>query len=426
MKQRNSYGIGVIGGGIIGLSSAYYLHQAGYRVTVFDQNRITDGCSFGNAGMIVPSHIIPMAQPGMIAKGLRWMLNSTSPFYVKPRLNLDLMRWGWLFYRHSTPEHVERAIPALRDISLLSKKLYQELAATANRPSGTLSPFGWQERGLLMLYKTAAAEHEMADEAAVANRSGIDAQVLSGQQVQDLEPDVRVDVRGAVYYPGDAHLNPGELVRALVTYLQKNGVQFVEEQTVTGFGTHGPRIDTIQTSKGEYTVDEVVVAGGSWSPELAKLLGFPLSLQGGKGYSFMLNNLSSSVRVPAIMLEARATATPMGSGLRFAGTLEVAGTDQSVNMNRVRGIVAGIGQYYPELPVVLPPVETVWKGLRPCSPDGLPYIGRVRRFENLTLATGHGMMGLSLGPATGKLVAETIASKPLSMDLAAFQPERFS
>jgi D-amino-acid dehydrogenase len=168
------------------------------------------------------------------------------------------------------------------------------------------------------------------------------------------------------------------------------------------------------------------VAGGSWSPELAKLLGFSLSLQGGKGYSFTLNNLNSSVRVPAIMLEARATATPMGAGLRFAGTLEVAGTDQSVNMNRVRGIVAGIGQYYPELAVELPAVETVWKGLRPCSPDGLPYIGRVRRFENLTLATGHGMMGLSLGPATGKLVAETIANQPLSMDLTPFQPERFS
>lgn len=426
MTQHNSYGIGIIGGGIIGLSSAYYLHQAGYRVTVFDQHRITDGCSFGNAGMIVPSHIIPLAQPGMMAKGMRWMLKSTSPFYVKPRLNLDLMRWGWLFYRHSTPQHVERAIPALRDISLLSKTLYQELAALASRPSGTFSPFGWQERGLLMLYKTAAAEHEMAEEATVANKASIEAQVLSGAQVQDLEPQVRVDVRGAVYYPGDAHLNPGELIRALVTYLQTNGIQFVEEQTVTGFGTSAARINTIQTSKGEYTVDEVVVAGGSWSPDLAKRLGLSLPLQGGKGYSFMLNNLTNTVRVPAIMLEARATATPMGNGLRFAGTLEVAGTDQSVNMNRVRGIVQGIGQYYPDLPVELPKVETVWKGLRPCSPDGLPYIGRVDRFENLVLATGHGMMGLSLGPATGKLVTEIIAAQPLSMDISPFQPGRFS
>ncbi|MEZ0540052.1 NAD(P)/FAD-dependent oxidoreductase [Fibrella arboris] len=413
--------IGIIGGGIIGLSSAYYLHQAGHRVTVFDQNRIVDGCSFGNAGMIVPSHIIPLAQPGMMAKGMRWMLKSTSPFYVKPRLSLDLMRWGWLFYRHATPDHVERAIPALRDISLLSKKLYQDLAS-----SGTLPAFGWQERGLLMLYKTVAAAHEMAEEAEVANRAGIAAQVLAASQVQAMEPDVRVDVRGAVYYPGDAHLNPGELIRALVTYLQKNAVQFVEEQAVTGFGASGPRIHTVQTSQGEYPVDEVVVAGGSWSPELARLLGFSLPLQGGKGYSFMLPDLTKNVRMPAIMLEARATATPMGTGLRFAGTLEVAGTDLSVNMNRVRGIVAGISQYYPDIPVDLPKPDAVWKGLRPCSPDGLPYIGRVRRFENLTMATGHGMMGLSLGPATGKLVAETVLNQPLSMDVTPFRPNRFS
>ena len=412
--------VGVIGGGIIGLSSAYYLHRAGQRVTVFDRNCIVDGCSFGNAGMIVPSHIIPLAQPGMIAKGLRWMLRSTSPFYVKPRLNADLLRWGWLFYQHANARHVERAIPALRDISLLSKKLYQELAADDN------FAFGWQERGLLMLYKTAAAEHDMVEEAAVANQAGVEAQILTAQQTQTLEPDVRLDVRGAVFYPGDAHLNPGELIRALVAYLRQNGVQFLERQTVTGFETRGSRITRIRTDAGDYPVDEVVVAGGAWSPELAKQLEMRLPLQGGKGYSFMLKNLTLNIRVPAIMLEARATATPMGRDLRFAGTLEVAGTDQSINLNRVRGIVEGIHQYYPDIPVTMPAVETVWKGLRPCSPDGLPYIGRAGRFDNLTMATGHGMMGLSLGPATGQLVAEIIVGQMPSMDLAPFRPDRFS
>ena len=193
--------IGVIGGGIIGLCSAYYLHKAGHTVTLFEQAHIANGCSFGNAGMIVPSHIVPLAQPGMIAKGLRWMLKSTSPFYVKPRLDAELMRWGWLFYKHSTPEHVERSIPVLRDLSFLSKRLYQDLA---NRDGFS---FGWQERGLFMLYKTAAAEHEMAEEAEIANRAGVEAQLLNGKQVQELEPHVRVTVQGAVYYPGDAHLN---------------------------------------------------------------------------------------------------------------------------------------------------------------------------------------------------------------------------
>ncbi|GAB4055769.1 NAD(P)/FAD-dependent oxidoreductase [Spirosoma litoris] len=412
--------IGIVGGGIVGLCSAYYLHKAGHRVTLFDQGPIADGCSFGNAGMIVPSHIIPLAQPGMIAKGMRWMLKSTSPFYVKPRLNADLLRWGWLFYRHSTPEHVERSIPVLRDLSLLSKTLYQDLAA-----NGDLA-FEWQERGLLMLYKTASAEHEMAEEAEVANHAGIEARVLNGQQVQDLEPNTRVDVRGGILYPGDAHLNPNELIRSLVAYLRQAGVAILENHTVTGFVKTGSQVTAVHTSQGDYAVDAVVVAGGAWSPTIARQLDINLSLQGGKGYSFMIRNVMNNVRVPAIMLEARATATPMGADLRFAGTLEVAGTDMTVNMNRVRGIVQSINNYYPDIAVGMPAVDTVWRGLRPCSPDGLPYIGRTERYDNVVLATGHGMMGLSLGPATGKLVSELLTDSVRSMDITAFKPERFA
>ncbi|GAB4028501.1 NAD(P)/FAD-dependent oxidoreductase [Spirosoma koreense] len=412
--------VGIVGGGIVGLCSAYYLHKAGHRVTLFDQSTIADGCSFGNAGMIVPSHIIPLAQPGMIAKGMRWMLKSTSPFYVKPRLNADLLRWGWLFYQHSTPEHVERSIPLLRDLSLLSKTLYQDLAA-----NGDLV-FEWQERGLLMLYKTASAEHEMAEEADIANRAGIEAQVLSSQQVQDLEPATRVTVRGGILFPGDAHLNPNELILALVAYLRQVGVTILENHTVTGFQKTGSRVTSVQTVQGDFPIDTVVVAGGAWSPTIARYLGVNLSLQGGKGYSFMLRHVANNVRVPAIMLEARATATPMGSNLRFAGTLEVAGTDMTVNMNRVRGIVQSINQYYPDIPVDMPGIDTVWRGLRPCSPDGLPYIGRTERYENVILATGHGMMGLSLGPATGKLVSELVDGAADSMEVSAFSPNRFA
>lgn len=411
---------GIIGGGVVGLCCAYYLHKAGHRVTVFDQGSLTDGCSFGNAGMIVPSHIIPLAQPGMIAKGMRWMLKSTSPFYVKPRLSADLMRWGWLFYRHATPEHVERSIPILRDLSLLSKTLYQDLAANGD------TDFGWQERGLLMLYKTPVAEHDMAEEADIANRAGVEARVLSGQQVQDLEPAVRVEVRGGVLFPGDAHINPGQFIRSLVGYLRQAGVTILENQTVDGFGMSGHRLTTVQTAQNEHPVDNVVIAGGAWSPMLAQTLGLRLPLQGGKGYSFMLKNVTHNIRVPAIMLEARATATPIGPDLRFAGTLEVAGTDMTVNMNRVRGIVQSINHYYPDIPVELPSVETVWRGLRPCSPDGLPYIGRIPQYENVLLATGHGMMGISLAPATGKLVAEELSGQPNSLNLADFRPDRFA
>ena len=276
-----------------------------------------------------------------------------------------------------------------------------------------------------MLYKTAAAEHEMAEEAEVANRAGIEARQLSAVQVQDLEPDARVDVRGAVYYPGDAHLNPGQLIRSLVAYLKNRGVTLLEKQSVTDFGRSGSRLTSVRTVSAEHPFDEIVIAAGSWSPSLMRLLGISLPLQCGKGYSFMLRNQRPNIRVPAIMLEARATATPMGADLRFAGTLEVAGTDLSVNMNRVRGIVNSIQNYYPDLPTQLPEVSKVWSGLRPCSPDGLPYIGRVSGVENLTLATGHGMMGVSLGPASGKLVADCLDNRAPALELSLFNPDRF-
>ncbi|RIV27455.1 FAD-dependent oxidoreductase [Fibrisoma montanum] len=411
--------IGIIGGGISGLFSAYYLQKEGHKVTLLDKGSLDDGCSHGNAGMIVPSHIIPLAAPGMIAKGVRWMLSPTSPFYVKPRLNRDLIRWGWLFRQNATAGHVERSIPILRDLSLLSKRLYQDVATDSGMA------FGWAERGLLMLYKTPQAEHEMAEEADVANRAGIDAQVLSAQQVQDLEPETRLTVRGAVYYPGDAHIYPNQLISGLIAQLRRMGVIIREQEPVTDFRLERGAIKAVVTHAGSYEFDEVVLAAGAWSPELTKKLGLSLPLQGGKGYSFMLTEPPATIRIPAIMLEARATATPMNGHLRIAGTLEIAGTDLSVNPNRVRGIVQSVNQYYPDLPVAMPATETVWRGLRPCSPDGLPYIGRVDHLRNVTLATGHGMMGVSLGPATGKLVAEVISNQPVSQPLEPFSPTRF-
>ena len=410
--------VAILGGGIIGLSSAYYLQKAGCQVTIFDKNDLSDGCSYGNAGMIVPSHIIPLAAPGMMAKGFRWMLSPTSPFYVKPRFSGDLLKWGYYFWKSATESHVQRSIPVLRDLSFLSKNLYQDLAK-----SGDVD-FSWQEKGLFMLYKTQNAEHEMTEEAQIANHAGVEAHQISGEEVQKMETEVKTNVRGAVYYPGDAHLNPNHLIQNLIKFLKGKGVVFKTTDADVSMKESSNQV-AITTQEGTFSFDELIIATGAWSPSVTKQLGISLPLQGGKGYSFMLNDVGKNVKIPAIMLEARATATPMNSNLRFAGTMEIAGTDLSVNMKRVSGIVNAINQYYPEISVSMPQPENVWRGLRPCSPDGLPYIGRLKNHKNITLATGHGMMGISLGPATGKLVSQIVLNEVTEMDLEAFNPLRF-
>jgi D-amino-acid dehydrogenase len=413
--------IGIIGGGIIGLSSAYYLVKSGHKVTIIDKGDMTDGCSFGNAGMIVPSHFIPLAAPGMISKGIRWMLRSTSPFYVKPRFDGDLLKWGWQFYKHSSEEHVSRSAPALRDLSLLSRSLYAEWK------NDLPFDFGYKERGLMMLFQSKETGQEESESAHVANELGIEARVLSPEEVQYMEPEVKVNVRGGVYFPGDTHLTPQVLVKSLISHLKGSGVTFITSAEVTDVRVRGRKIEALIASGQSHSFDEYILAAGSWSGLLAKKfskLSLKLPMQAGKGYSFTLDNVARNIRIPSILLEARVAVTPMGRSLRFGGTMEIGGINHEINHNRVRGIVDAIPKYYPEMKVNFP--DKIWHGFRPCSPDGLPFIGRSIVIENLVVATGHSMMGMSLGPATGKIVSALVDAKQPDVDIAMFNAERFA
>lgn len=411
--------IAIIGGGIIGLSSAYYLEKAGHRVTVFDQGSLDNTCSIGNAGMVVPSHIVPLAAPGMIAKGIRWMFNAKSPFYVRPRLSGGLIKWGLKFYAHASTAHVERSAPLLKSLSTFSKELFRDMARAKE------FDFGYEERGLLMLFQRSETEREEIEAAHLANRHGVEAHVLNPGEVQRLEPFVKVTARGGVYFPGDAHLVPQKLVTGLAEYLKRKGVTIHTHRGVDEVVLGSGQIERIGTGDDRWQFDEYVVAAGAWSGLFGAKLNLNLPMQSGKGYSFTLPDVARNIRIPTLLLEGRVAVTPMGNDLRFGGTMEINGTDRSVNMSRVQGIVETIPKYYPEMKVAMPQAKDVWSGLRPCSPDGLPYIGRPSRFRNVVIATGHSMMGISLGPATGQLVTELVSGQAPSMDLAAFHPERF-
>ena len=407
----------VVGGGIVGLSTAFYLRAEGHEVTLLDKGTITEGASFVNAGYLTPSHIVPLAAPGMISKGLKWMLNSSSPFYIKPRLDADLISWGWKFMRSCSKKHVQRSLAAIKEINELSKGLYHEMHESVD------FDFHLEDRGVLMAFKTSKAEKSEYSVMQAAQDLGLDVSLLGVEEVNRLQPGIQMNIAGAYHYRCDAHSTPEVFMNQLKKNTLKSGVEIHTETTVKNFQVRGDRISTVVTDRGNFEADEVVFAAGAWTEELLKPLQIILSVQAGKGYRINVE-ARTGISLPCILMESKVGVTPMKGFTRFAGTMEIAGINHNIRENRVNAIAHAATQYYSGLEIDLNDRKQAKCGLRPLSPDGLPFIGRHSSCSNLVLATGHSMMGWSLGPATGKLVTEIISNKKLSMPIGKFSPER--
>ncbi len=412
----------VIGGGVMGLSSAYYLQQSGHEVTVIDKTDMSANCSYGNAGYVCPSHFVPLATPGIVKQGLKWMWNPHSPFYVQPRLDWGLIDWGLKFMRIATPEHVERSAVPLRDIAIISQKLYEEWAALPQ------FSFAYEKKGLLEIFQTSAGGDHARHVMEKAHELGLtDTTLLNKDELAALEPQTKILAEGAVHFKCDAHLYPNKLMQQLLADLRGKGVKLVADEEVTGFEKNNGAVTKVKTKTMVYDADAVVLASGSWSREIAALLQVKIPLMPGRGYSVTLEDSPYRLNHPAVLIEGRVALTPMdGNKIRFGGTMEITSTHTPPRMNRVEGILAAVERYFPEFKIPMPSPEKIWYGYRPCSADGLPYIGRTARCKNLVLATGHAMVGLSLGAGTGKIVSEIINEEKCSMDIAAFNPDRFN
>lgn len=409
----------VIGGGVIGLSAAAECAKRGHRVSVIDRDPQNRGSSLGNAGMIVPSHFVPLAAPGMVALGLKWMANPESPFYIKPRLNWDLFSWAMRFWRAGTAEHVKRCGPLLRDLHLASREVYSRLADSGEQ-------LGLKKNGLLMLCKTQKALDEESHTAIAAHKLGIATNVLDAKQLAALEPHVTMDVQGGIHYPGDCHLDPQRYVQSREDFLRQKNCQLLYQQEITGWKLDGDRIVAVRTDLGDIEGDEFVLAGGTWSSDLSRKLGLSLPIQAGKGYSVTKSEPIELPRICSIFVEARVAVTPIGDRLRFGGTMEIAGINDRINPRRVLGILKSIPNYYPKFKVEDFDGIAPWQGMRPCSPDGLPYLGRTAIKRNLIIATGHAMMGLSLAPVTGEMVGAMVDGEPTSIDISLLNPDRYA
>lgn len=407
----------IVGGGIAGLACAWHAAVRGHAVTVIERGAGPDHdcCSLGNAGYVCPSHLIPLASPGLLRLGLRSFWRRGGPFGIRWSFDPGLWSWCLRFARCATPAHTAASAPLFRQLGLASLRGYEAWAAQAG------GAFDLHRRGLLLLCATQAALDDEADLVELCERMGVPAAMLDAAALAAMEPEVELRALGASYFPGDCHVDPVAVLRWLQQDLAARGVRFLWGHEVTGW-VADRRVTAVRTSEGDVTGEMFVLAAGSWSGKLAQPLGLRLPLQAGRGHSF--EQPPTPLGTAAILLEARVALTPLPDRLRIGGTMELGGLDHRVDPRRIRGMQDAVERYLPGLADRAATGE-VWTGLRPCTPDGLPYLGPTQRFANLLVAAGHAMLGLSLGAVTGQLIGEAIDGEAPSIPLDLLRPERF-
>jgi D-amino-acid dehydrogenase len=405
----------VIGGGIIGLSCAHYLERHGRSPLVVERGEIGHGSSHGNAGLVAPSHSITLPAPGVVMQGLKWLLDPTSPFVVKPRPDPALVRWLLRFAASARRQPMLRAIPTLRDLSRLSTALYDELARDVK------AELGYHATGVLNVYRTPQGFAKGRREAELLERFDLPSEILDGDRLEAAEPGLRQGLTGGVLWPEDGYVDPSAFVATLCDDLRERGIQIMPHTEVLALSQDDGRA-SVKTTGGSVRCNAVVVAAGAWSAALLRAMGHRLQVEPAKGYSITIRQSATRLRRPLLLSEAKVAVTPLGSSLRLAGTLELGGLDASIDLRRLDAVRdsaepylrAGAGGAQ----------ETAWRGLRPLSADGLPTIGRLPQQRRIAVATGHGHIGVSLAPATGKLIAELLTDQTPTIDLTPLRPLR--
>ena len=408
----------VVGAGIIGIACAHYLERAGYRVTVIDQGRIGRACSHGNCGHICASHVLPLTEPAALREGFISLFRRDAPFKVKPQLRASMLRWLWQFARRCNRQQMLKAARHQQAILESSRREYEALIAEYEIDSE------WRQRGLLYVLLTARGMASFAaQDAMLRNEFGVGARRLEGEELPAFDTALRPGLAGAFHYEDDASVRPDALLQSWATSLRERGVRFEEERRLTAIRKAGSKVVGIDTDRGAMTADRYVVAAGAWSAKLADGLACRIPLEPGKGYSLTMSSPDRAPLHPMLFPEHRVGVTPFQDGFRLGSMFELAGFDTSVPPRRITQLVESARHYLVE-PAGEQERET-WFGWRPVSWDSLPIIGRVPGLDNAVLATGHHMLGMTMAPATGRLVAEILSGKTPHIDPAPFSPGRF-
>ena len=411
--------VAIVGAGIVGIACAHYLAESGHTVTVIDQGRIGGGCSHGNNGHICGSHVLPLNEPGNLRAALLSLANPRAPFRVKPQWRGELFRWFYEFARRCNHRHALSAGSAMKSILDASVREYETLFLARGLEAG------WQPLGLLYVLRTRRGMERFAvQDAMLRDTFGVAATRLEGSDLVEFDPALRRGLAGGFHYDGDAFLRPDALTTNWARCLKERGVRFEEGRRLLCVETGGGKVARLVTDAGEESADHYVFALGAWSTELAADLGCPIPVEPGKGYSITTTRPRNCPRHALLFAEHRLAATPFEDGFRLGSLMEFAGFDTTIPPRRIRQLVES-AKHYLQDPVGDQVLET-WSGWRPMTWDSLPLIGRVPGLGNAVLATGHHMLGVTLAPATGRLVAEIIGEGSTHIDPAPFSPARFS
>lgn len=406
----------VIGGGIIGLTTAYHLNREGAEITVLDAGTTGTGASAVNAGWIVPSCAEPVPGPGMVLKSARWMLRPDSPLYIRPSLDPAFLRFMAGMWRRCNTADQRAGFEAQLRLMAGSAAIFDEYRADG-------VDFELHSRGLLMAFTDRHNLDHHLPNLDLAERYGLGPRVLLGDAVQAQEPLLSARVQGGIHFPHERHLAPDVFVRSLAARLAERGVTLVEDAAVERVAIRGGLVTTVQTARQDIAADAVVLAAGAWSGRAAALFGERLPVRPGKGYSADLPPLP--LRQPVNLSDAKVAVTPLDDRLRLAGTMEFGGFDHDVNDVRVRAILRAPGAYFRDWEAPANPPRAL-AGCRPMTPDGLPIIGRLGELANAYVSTGHAMIGVTLAPATALALTGLVLRGENPPVLAPFSAGRFA
>lgn len=414
MKKKNTI---IIGGGVIGASVAASLAKRGQPVTLIEKDKIGMGCSYGNAGWMTPCFAMPLPMPGMLLKSTKWLLNPEGPLYIKPSLSVDLTYWLTKFLMSMNEKQAMRAIEVLVELSKVSLSAYAELSK--DHPE-----INFEQKGLLMISQTNDGLKATHQELDFVSRFDIPGRKLNSDEVKDFEPALKGDIKGGVYFEKEAHGEPLKIVQALIAEAKAHGAEIIENCEVAHINIENKKVKSITTTNGEiYETEQLVLATGSWSKDIAQQLGLRVPILGGKGYAIITDKMSPNPKHPIMCIDKKIAITPRHDSLRIAGTLELVDQDFSITERRVSAIKKGAKEFL-NLPSEIK-VHELWRGLRPCTPDGVPLIGYSKKVSNLMLACGHQMLGLQAGLGTGILVADLMQNKKVNYNLDVLNPDRF-